>query len=369
MASRPPERRPEKKADAPAEKPLEKPAEKPVEKPVEKPAPQNKPPEKTATFRERYERTKDDLSKAQARIAELEKKSSAPADDKPLKEVQGKLETAQKRVQELEEEFKYVNYKKHPEFKERYVKPMEEAYASGVESTKGFRVTDENGERHGTEDDFDKFMSIADNEDAWNFAEQRFGSKAAIMWTHRQNFVKSVQAKNKAIEDFRKTGSEREKQTAEQQAAASKQAAEQWSGLVKSGVEKYPHYFAPVEGDDDGNKILEQGMAMADLAFGVLAPENIDKLPAKARASLVNGQLPPAEQLKLHSAIRNMAGGFGRMKHQLSLEQAKVKDLQTRLAEYEKSEPTGGGDGGGQPVNRQKGRLTPEQEMDRIAGI
>lgn len=361
--------------DPPAGDPPKSTAGEQPPKPAEKTAPDKtapktpeapKAPEKAATLRASYETAKGELAKAQARIIELEKKASTPANEAELKELRESVATTKKERDELLEEIRYVNYEKHPEFKERYVAPMEQAYASGIEEIKGFRVTDENGERHGTEKDFEDFMSIADAEKAWQFAEERFGTKASIMWGHRKNFINAVTSKNKALADFRAKGAERDKMTAEQRATESRQMAEAWQNMVKEGIQKYPKLFAPVEGDTDGNSALDQGMAMADLAFGVLAPENVDKLPTSIKARLVNGQLPKAEQIKLHSAIRNMAGGFGRLQKNLGRAEAKIKELQTKLEAYEASEPTGGGQGGGKG-KAPKGEKSWEQQLESFA--
>jgi hypothetical protein len=328
---------------------------------------QPKPPEKAATLRASYETTKAALAKAEARLKELESTAAKPKDDAAVKDWQAKHDAATKRVSELENEIKFVNYEKHPEFQEKYVKPMHSFYADGIEEAKGFRVTDENGERHGTEKDFDALMAIPDQEKAWQFAEERFGTKASIMWQHRKNFIKAVHSKNQALEDFRKQGAEREKMTMEQRASEERQNSETWSNLVKEGVQKYPDHFGRVEGDAEGNQLLDSGMAMASLAFGVLAPENIDKLPASVRAKLVDGKLPKGEQLKLHSAIHNMAGGFIRSNHLLSKERAKNKELQEKISAYEASDPGNrGGEGGGKPPGK-KQPMSWEQQLDSIA--
>ena len=323
------------------------------------------PPAKPGTFREIHEQTKAKLTQAEAKIKELEAKVSKPVDDPRVKDLTSKYEAAQKRAEAAETELKYVNYEKHPEFGDKYVKPMEEAYANGVESAKGFRVTDDTGERHGTEKDFDEFMAIADPEAAWKFAEGRFGSKASVMWQHRQSFVKALNAKSKAVEDFRKTGVEREKQTVAQRDEQQRQLSEQWGSLLKEGVEKYPDYFKEADGDDAGNKVLNQGMAIADLAFGVLPPDMVDRLPVKIQKALVDGKLPPGELVKLHAAVRNMAGGFNRVVQRLVTKDAKIKELEAKIAGYEQSEPTGRGDGGGKPVNGKK-QQSWEEQLDAL---
>ena len=327
------------------------------------------PPAKTGkakTFREVHEQTTADLTKANAKIKELEAKIAKPVEDPKLKELQAKYDDAIKRLETSETELKYTAFEKTSDFAKDYLKPMEDAYANGVESTKGFRVTDEAGERHGTEKDFDEFMAIADQENAWKFAEARFGSKAPVMWQHRQAFIKALGAKNKAIEDYRMNGIEREKQTVAQRQETLRQTNERWSSMVKEGAEKYPDFFKEVDGDDTGNKLLSQGMALADLAFSALPPESVDKLPPKIQALLVNGKLPAPEMLKLHSAVRNMFGGFNRLVFKFRATETENKKLKEKIAGFEGSEPTGGGDGGGSPTGGKK-EDSWESKLDKLA--
>jgi hypothetical protein len=81
---------------------------------------------------------------------------------------------------------------------------------------------------------------------------------------------------------------------------------------------------------------------------------------------MVNGKLSEADNLKLYSAVLNMAGGFNRVVGHLKSERARLKELQDKLDGYEASQPTGRGDGGGKPPGGKR-ELSPEDQLDAIA--
>jgi hypothetical protein len=111
-------------------------------------------------------------------------------------------------------------------------------------------------------------------------------------------------------------------------------------------AEKYPQFFAPIPGDDEGNAILARGFRDADLGFF-----NANDLPDERRVAL-------------HSAIRNRAAAFGRLVHQLKSKDTKIAELQKELEEIKGSTP-----GPGQ-VGRESHApkvLTADEEIEAAA--
>jgi len=101
---------------------------------------------------------------------------------------------------------------------------------------------------------------------------------------------------------------------------------------TKAGTEKYPQWFKAVDGDTEGNKLLERGYALADAGFGGELKDATGKVV----------ELTPQQRVKLHAAIRNKAGAFDRMVYLQKKDRARIKELETQLKDYEGSEPGAG---------------------------
>lgn len=311
--------------------------EKPVQTP---PAPTDPPKVKAKTLAEAKEMAQAEAKEWRAKYESLEKELSKVKDDPEKKTLSERLEAREKRLAELEQELRYSAYERSEEYKDKYEQPFLNAYTAARSKIASLKVRDgrtvdhdgnvvsEGTWRQGTPEDFDTLMRISDDETAADYAEKVFGNKASIALFHRERAQELNRQRLTAIDDYRKKGSEREKTTLEQQKEQQTKLQETinkvWETENKTAQEKYPQWFKPEEGDEKGNTLLENGFRLADLAFSG------------------NGKLPPQEMAKLHSAIRNKAGGFDRLAYKLSLATKELKDLKAKLAEYEQSEPTGG---------------------------
>jgi uncharacterized sporulation protein YeaH/YhbH (DUF444 family) len=198
-------------------------------------------------------------------------------------------------------------------------------------------------------------------------ANDLFGTKAALVLYHRERVQELNGARLKAIEDYRKQGSEREKQASE---AASRTQAEQrdiFHSDVQNAKAKYPDLFAPVEGDATGNTLLEQGEALTDLAFQTLAKEDVVKLPKSVQEKLAKGQFDAKEMARVHAAIRTKAAAFDRTVHQLRAAKKQIDDLKAQLAEFQASAPEAGQGGGREPGPADDSMEGTLSTMDRYA--
>lgn len=254
---------------------------------------------------------------------------------------------------ELESELKFSNYERSEEFKTQYYEPFVNAYGAGRSKVASLNILDpETGtQRKGTPEDFDFIMQIGDDDAAAEKAQEMFGAKAPIVMYHRERVSELNDAKVKASEKYRKEGNERETQREESMRKGREEVAQTFNKAVLEGIEKYPKLFKAIEGDEKGSKILEEGFLNADIAFGTQSKDadgNPIRMDAKTRAAK-------------HAAIRNMAGAFPYVVHLMKQAQAKAKELETKLAEFDKSQP-GQGSGG-----RGKGapNLTPMQQAEK----
>lgn len=308
----------------------------PGDKTGEQPGNKEKPV-KAATLRQNYDTLKKDFEGLQGKLKALEAERNKPADPKDhpeYKKVSETLTAREKRLAELEDEMRFTNFEKSGEYKEQYWGPFAEAYEQGRNKVSAFRITDESGQpRQGTAEDFDALMRITDDDAAADFASDLFGNKAPSVMYHREKVQELNNRRIKAIEDFRKQGGEREKTRTAQQQKTQQEMAAQWEAEKKAGVEKFPHWFKPEDGDEKGNGLLERGFALADAAFGaeLKDPKTGEVVP-----------LGPQEMVKLHSAIRNKAAGFDRLAYKHNLAKQRITALEKELQAFKDSEPTPG---------------------------
>jgi hypothetical protein len=327
---------------APALKPATKPDEAKTPKPEveqEKPAEQqktaeaksDKQPSKPATLRAAYENVKRRNQELEQKVKEFQQVK--PSEDPRLKTYQERLEAAEKRREELENEIRYSAYEKSPEYQDQFQRPFEEAYQWARQSVARLKVLQEDGPAiQATPDDFDKILLIPDDGEAIDVAEKMFGNKAKIVLDHRWEMKKLDAARYRAIENFRKQGGERQQKMTEAQAREREQIGKMWGELNTEAAERFPKWFKPEDGDEDGNKLLEEGYRLADAAF-----------------SNGNG-MPPEQLVRLHASIRNRAAAFTREVYRNNKLSERVAELENQLKEYQASEPGPGSGGGGSKV-------------------
>lgn len=280
------------------------------------------------------------------KIEELEKKLSMPRDEDPEhKALVERLDAREKRLQQLQEELEFAAFERSDKYKAEYEQPLISAWQSAVKEVEGLEVVTADGEtRAATVDDLKLIVNMG-TKDATIAAKEMFGDTASEVLAIRRKLVELNDARFRAIEDYRKKGGEIEKERIARHAQQREKMAKIWSESNDSAVKRFPKLFAPEEGDEKGNALLQNGTEMADLAFS-----GFDKLP-------------PEEMARLHSAIRMKAAGFDRMVYRARRAEARIKELESELDEFKKSEPKPG----------EAARTTPKEkkgwadEIDELA--
>lgn len=341
--------KPAKETVQPGEKPpAEKQAEPPkpaVEKPAEIPKPDETMPVSAPQLRAAY----SELKKNHA--AATEKLTAAEARLKELESIQEKLQSTAKRAEELEQQIKFVDYEKSPEYKEKYYKPFVDAYQTGRDKVSSLRTVERRDEmeevtqprRAGTAEDFDAIMRLADDGQAAELADQLFGPLSSVVMYHRERVMELNTARVNAIEEFKKTGGEREKEAVQRMQAVQEKARTTYREAVEVGISSHPEWFKPDEGDQAGAAMLEKGMKDADLAFS-------------------KNNLTPEQTAIRHAAFRNMAGAFPFMALKLHRANEKIAELEKALSEFKESEPNA------DSHKRDKNQpISAEDEIDNLA--
>jgi len=271
------------------------------------------------TYKKRSADLEKQLAEIQAKGAELPK------------EVTEKLTALEARNKELEDEMRFVDYKKSKEFVETYQQPYEEAWKNAIDDLKELTVTNDNGTV--TAATVDDMMTIANLPlgKARELAEARFGNSANDIMAHRRVLRDLADKQTKALEQSQKMRGEREqKRNLERETfmkARMEETAKAWNTINEQMIEQYD-YLRPVEGEVERNERLEKARTMVD--------ETMKKKVGEAKTQEERNQI-----LKAHAAVRNRAIGFSVLKHENKSLKARVAELEKSLAAFEESEPNG----------------------------
>jgi hypothetical protein len=349
----------DKLMNTPAKKPAEKTEEAPKEgeeTPVEnlekegeektaEPKPgekQEEQPKKIGDVRTAYETAKKENQRLQQELESIKKgKNQEDPDRKALSE---KLEHTSRRNQELEEQLKLTQYEKSEEYKTNFEQPVLDAFDDAVREVTTMRIESAEGDRSATDQDFIALLKM-NTQEAAKAAKEWFGEAASEVMAHRRTVMSLTAKRQKAIDEYRQKGSEREKEMQAREAQNREKRQKLFTESHKEAVEKFPELFAPEDGDTEGNEVLENGMKLAEAAFA--PPKN----------------LPPEQVVQLHALTKVKAGAFDRMVYRNNKLKEENAQLKEQLKAYEESEP-GAGDGGRKPTT---GRKSFADEVDELA--
>lgn len=345
-------------AQAPAEPPKPSPAEPP--KPGEPPEPDRSLQKPTKDFWRAFDSWKERAVKAETQLSEATKGAIPEAEKKSLQE---RIEKAEARAKELEDHIRYVDYAQHPEFKEKYQKPYEQAWDRAMEEVSQIRIKEADGSvrQAGIAD----LSAIVDAPlmDARVMATQLFGDFADDVMAFRKEIRGLNAAQTQALQDAKKNGAERQKLTQEQfnkqMEAVAKEIQTNWNKFTEEGLKhpKIGKYLKPVDGDQQINEALKKGRELVEQAFNE-NPKDPNLTPEQR--SIV---------VKRHAAVFNRAFGFGRLAIELERALLRAEKAEKEVEGYKKSTPGTVGQPSGQPSNvtELRGMSRMRAELEKIA--
>lgn len=286
-------------------------------------------------------------------LSELKKNLPDP---KQIEQTKAEAEAIRKRNSELEEEIRYTNYSKSKEYAEKYQKPYETAWKKAMDELGELTIADGSSgqERPLAPTDMLELVNLPLKE-ARARAVDMFGDFADDVMAHRKEIRNLFDSQNKALEEARKSGQQRDEQRRkaiqEFQADTKKQIDEIWSKANTEAVsdEKFSKYFKPVDGDEEGNKRLARGYELADKAFSSPDPRD-PRLSPQQREEII----------RTHTAMRHRAAAFGRTLYQLQQAEAKLAALTEQLNKYRGAEP---GKGGGASAPQEHGHSSAHDSV------
>lgn len=277
---------------------------------------------------------KDKLKQAEAQLLETRKLIK---DEAQARAEQERLESVLKRNQELEEEIKYVNYQKHPEFQEKYEQPYINAVKKAMQTLRGLTVETEDGSREIAAQDVIELVNIDNLREAKTKATELFGDFADDVMLQRNKIRDIWDARVEALANARKQATVREQQLSEQRTAQQTElqnfARQSWEKLNEAtqADPENGEFFRTVEGDEERNTVLAKGFELVDTA---------------ARGNPLDPSLSPDQRLSIirkHVAIRNRAAAYGVIKHELKKLRSALAEANEKLKQYEESVPPIGG--------------------------
>ena len=268
--------------------------------------------------------------------AEYAKAKQSSLAEQERTEFRTKLEAAQQRADELENEIRFVNYEKSAEYQTKYEEPYKKAWARAGKELSEIPLKTADGERPATIQDLAEIVNLPLGR-ARAVADEAFGPFADDIMGYRKEILGLLEAKNTALEDAKKNSIQRDKDREAQQQRLTGEIAthikETWEKANQEFLsnEQYGPAFKPVEGDQEGNTRLAKGFELVDRAF--TENPNDPKLTAEERAKIV----------RRHAAVRNRAASWGREHAWRIAAEAKAEALLKELAQYKESEPSTGG--------------------------
>lgn len=278
--------------------------------------------------------------KAQNEVLErkLAESGKSPMAETEKAEYLARIEKAEARIKAHEDELRFKAYEKSEEFKSKYDAPYNEAWQKHMNDLRGISITGEDGQTRPME--VKDILDLVNLElgDARDLADTKWGKFASDAMQARKEIRDLFHARSKALEEARKTGEEREKQTTERQLKwkvdTDKHIKTTWETANQAALAdpNNGEFFKPAEGDETRNQLLGKGFALVDKAF---AENPMDpRLTPEQRAEIV----------KRHAAVRNRAAAFGPMKYIISKLKAKLAELEKANGQFKDSTPpTAGG--------------------------
>lgn len=269
---------------------------------------------------------------------EIEKLRGLLGEAKNIEELEKKYAEIQKRADELEQEIRYVDYSKSQEFQDKYEQPYIEKWKQTMSDLEGVTVIDDKtgDERPVEPNDILKLVNLPINK-AMEAATEMFGETAPMLMSYRSQLRSLFDAKMKALREARETAVNQAKEKTERLSAQNQQlnelAAKQWHELNNKlqSHSKLGAYFKPVEGQDELNKLLEEGYKFVD--------ETVAQSPFDPKLT----ESERAEVIKRHVALRARAAGFSRLRNMYEKLMAENAEMKKKLQGYEGSVPTVGG--------------------------
>lgn len=257
------------------------------------------------------------------RVSEFETKLKN-GDVEQVKALNTELETLRKDRESLLTRVKALDFTQHPEFHDKFVKPLANELGKAYAFVKELKLNDDatGQQRAATENDFRQLLGLPAQE-AGELAEKLFGRYASTrVLNHRDKVIELKTAENEARANAATLSEEsHQRQSVESTQAHQKQLAVYQARRTEIET-KHADLFKAKEHDTEALKVLESGRQLAQL----LEDESIDI----------------ESRTKIGTDLRMRGEAFGHVVLQRNRAQTQLAEALKKLEAYERSAPRDG---------------------------
>jgi hypothetical protein len=297
----------------------------------EKPVELEKAP-KAAQLREAYDKLKEDFSKAAAdgevtrkELAAFQKRAKEYEDQfKALEPLKPRIKEYEDRLAQYDERLRMIDYVQHPEFHEKFVKPVSDALAGAHAIVKEMVVEQSDGtQRLGNEQDFAAVLAAPNLSEATKVAKVLFGPDLAqTAITYRTQVLTAERRRVEALKDAGLKSQEFAKVQGERQHAEAVKFRETFQRVSGELADKYAPIYKTDTNDKEASEQYQRGLALANSV--------IERDPST----------PNDEFIQNLARVQHRAASFPVQLLKNQRLQQQIDTLQAKLAKYEKSEPS-----------------------------
>ena len=320
--------------------------------PTAKAEPAKPEPTSIKQFREQYDLTKKERDDFAAKVSELERARSEGTRkevEEATKSLKAEMDSIRKNAEELDTEVRYLNYTRSGEYKQKYETPLREAWQTALGDIDGIRVTDADGtERDASHHDIMAILNVPVAKAAI-IAQEMFGAAAPEIMTHRRRLLELTQSRDKSIAEWKEKGAQREVERSKQVEGRQSRSRELFESQFSDYEKSHPQLFGREDGDDDGNKLLDESDRLIRIA---LKGEGVDAdMGYDDKVDLIT---------KAQAQVALRARAYGRERLRVIRLQQKVAELEKKVGKVRSSEP-GQGEGTSTAT-----RIAPKSAEDAI---
>ena len=320
--------------------------------PTAKTEPSKPEPTSIKQFREQYDLTKKERDDFAAKVSELERARSEGTRkevEEATKSLKAEMDSIRKNAEELDTEVRYLNYTRSGEYKQKYETPLREAWQTALGDIDGIRVTDADGtERDASHHDIMAILNVPVAKAAI-IAQETFGPAAPEIMAHRRRLLELTQSRDKSIAEWKEKGAQREVERSKQVEGRQSRSRELFESQFSDYEKSHPQLFGREDGDDDGNKLLDESDRLIRIA---LKGEGVDAdMGYEDKVDLIT---------KAQAQVALRARAYGRERLRVIRLQQKVAELEKKVGKVRSSEP-GQGEGTSTAT-----RIAPKSAEDAI---
>jgi hypothetical protein len=297
-----------------------------------------------ATAQETWKTLKSRAETAEAKIKEYESNRVPESERTTLTQ---RMEQIQRRNEELENHIRFKDYEQSSEFTDKYHRPYEEKFGDAMKLLSRIPVIDNatGQQRAGNQGDLFELMNL-DPVAADARALEMAGGKQGLadrLVRHAESVSEVLQARNKALDEAKTKGKEREQQQTEmttRQLKAFEGKVKEWYGAAEAEWNKDADakLLDMIKRDDgkeltpdeiEHNKLVEKGLELSKW---------VAKHPRNARTPEEAAEIVRKQYAILQRAIR-----FGPLRRLYKNTAKKLAAAESELAEFRKTTPSTAG--------------------------